>query len=188
MVLKPAKINRTMAVVTHVTLGLRPTNPERRAHSPDSLLSGVPTTGTLGQKAQRPEGNRLRLNGPPEAAKTRINPKAIHKTIVIVAKPAPANTNGSSGMSTTKLSAKPITVGTRNARTGRVKLGTIKSAGRSVNMITMATTTPTAETGPVDLLEFNSLRSKHIRPIDVVAAEAIMGARTPLKAAHTASV
>ncbi len=46
-------------------------------------------------------------------------------------------------------------------------------------MITMATTTPTAETGPVDLLEFNSLRSKHIRPIDVVAAEAIMGRARP---------
>ena len=55
-------------------------------------------------------------------------------------------------------------------------------------MISIAATTPTADTGPVDLFEFSSLRSRHISPIEVVADEAMIGARTPLKAAQIASV
>ena len=55
-------------------------------------------------------------------------------------------------------------------------------------MISMAAITPTADTGPVDLFELSSLRSKHMRPIEVVAEEAMMGARTPFIAAPIASV
>jgi hypothetical protein len=75
-----------------------------------------------------------------------------------------------------------------NAKMGRVKLGKVRSAGRKLSMTNIATTTPIAETGPVDLFEFNSLSSKHIRPIAVVAEEAMMGARVPLIAAPIASV
>ena len=81
-----------------------------------------------------------------------------------------------------------MTAGTMNAKMGRVKLGKVRSAGRKLNMTSIATMTPTAETGPVDLFEFNSLSNKHMRPIEVVAAEAMMGARTPLIAAPIASV
>ena len=108
-------------------------------------------------------------------------------TVVRAAMP-PIMAKGASGASVTRPRRKPTTAGTKNARMGRVKLGKVSSAGKKVSMISMAAITPTADTGPVDLFELSSLRSKHMRPIEVVAEEAMMGARTPFIAAPIASV
>ena len=188
VVLKPAKSKRIRAVDTHVARGRRPTSPESLDHTPESLLSGSPSLGTLGQKAQRPAGKRSRLNGPPEAENTRIRPKTIHMISVTKAAMPPTVANGPNAISVNRPRRKPMTAGTRKAKIGRVKLGKVSRAGRKVSMINIAAITPTAETGPVDLLEFSSLSSKHMRPMDVVAEEAIIGARTPLMAAAIASV
>jgi hypothetical protein len=86
-----------------------------------------------------------------------------------------------------KLSAKPMITGTRNARIGSTALGMTRNAGRKVSITSRAATMPVAATGPVERLEFNSLSNRHIRPIEVVAADAMIGGATLRQARRMAS-
>ena len=186
VVLKPARNNKTRAVAIQVTRGRRPTLLAIFAHRPDILMSSCPNRGVRGQNAQLPEGKRSRVKGP--LPLTRAMPKTIQPTIVTAAKSPPVARNGVSGTSTRKPMARPMIVGTKKARIGSTKLGIARRAGRKVSITITAATMPIAATGPVDLLEFNSLSSKHMSPMDVVAPEATMGSTVPRRARRIAVV
>jgi len=173
-------------VAIQVNFGRLPTTPAILAQTPDNLTSGWPYLGTRGQNAQLPEGKRSRVNGPRPLI--RAIPKTIQATMVANARTPPVATNGRVGMSVTNPSAKPMIVGTKNARIGNTTLGIVSRAGRKVSMTSTAATIPIAATGPVDLLEFSSLSSRHSNPIEVVAPEATIGSTVPRSARRIARV
>ena len=52
-------------------------------------------------------------------------------------------------------------------------------AGSKVNIVSTATTTPIAPTGPSDLLASSSERSSTNKPTETVAPDATIGSKTP---------
>ena len=55
----------------------------------------------------------------------------------------------------------------------------INKAGSKVNIVSTATVTPIAPTGPSDLLASSSERSRTSRPTETVAPDATIGSNTP---------
>ena len=130
----------------------------------------------------------MREKGPHSGRTTRRMPNRIQPRIVMPASSPPAAANGPTSRSVKKLRMSPMIVGTRKARIGRTTLGMMSRAGRKVSMTTSAAMMPVAPTGPVERLEFSSLRSRHMRPMTTVAALATMGSTTPRRAARIALV
>ncbi len=185
---KPASTTMSPAVITQVMRGRRPTPDATLDHTPERRSSASSSRGTLGQNAQRPEGKRSRLKGPHAGRTMRMMPKITQPTMVMSASTPPIARNGTAEMSVSRLSTRPITAGTMNARIGKTTLGITRRAGRNVSMTTSAAAMPAAPTGPVERLELSSLSSRHMRPTLTVAALAMIGSATPRSAAFMASV